>query len=185
MLFFLPTVKVNIEFVSANPTGPMHVGHCRGAVFGDVLSNLLKFNGNKVTKEFYINDYGNQILHFTKSVYLRIREILNKEAFPSGNADLYPGEYIKHIAQNIVDENPKLNFNNFDDISADLTILSVKESIKLIKFNLNNLGIIHDNFSSETEIVKNNEVEEVIKKLIEFVVRFSWFPIPAVHLEHL
>ena len=54
----------NIEFVSANPTGPMHVGHCRGAIFGDVLSNLLKFNGNKVTKEYYINDYGNQIKNF-------------------------------------------------------------------------------------------------------------------------
>ena len=157
--------KYLVEFVSANPTGPLHVGHSRGAILGDVISNLLKFNNHIVTKEYYVNDYGNQILHFTKSVYLRIREILNKEAFPSVNADLYPGEYIKHIAQNIVDENPKLNFNNFDDISADLTILSVKESIKLIKFNLNNLGIIHDNFSSETEIVKNNEVEEVIKKL--------------------
>ena len=57
----------------------MHVGHCRGAVFGDVLSNLLKFNGNKITKEFYINDYGNQIHNFTKSVYLRLREIKLKE----------------------------------------------------------------------------------------------------------
>ena len=58
----------NIEFVSANPTGPMHVGHCRGAIYGDVLSNLLKFNGNKVTKEYYINDYGNQIQNFIESV---------------------------------------------------------------------------------------------------------------------
>ena len=72
----------NIEFVSANPTGPMHVGHCSGAVFGDVLSNLLIFNGGKVTKEFYINDYGNQIENFVKSVYLRIREIKFKENFP-------------------------------------------------------------------------------------------------------
>ena len=71
----------NIEFVSANPTGPMHIGHCRGAVFGDVLSNLLKFNGNKVTKEYYINDYGTQIKNFVKSVYLRIREIKYKENF--------------------------------------------------------------------------------------------------------
>ena len=61
--------KFNIEFVSANPTGPMHVGHCRGAVFGDVLSNLLKFNGNSVTKEYYINDYGNQIENFAKSIF--------------------------------------------------------------------------------------------------------------------
>ena len=71
----------NIEFVSANPTGPMHVGHCRGAIFGDVLSNLLSFNGNKVVKEYYINDYGNQIKNFVESVYLRIREIKFKEKF--------------------------------------------------------------------------------------------------------
>lgn len=62
-------LKYNIEFVSANPTGPMHVGHCRGAIYGDVLANLLKFNGNNVTKEYYINDYGNQINNFTKSVF--------------------------------------------------------------------------------------------------------------------
>ena len=71
----------NIEFVSANPTGPMHVGHCRGAIYGDVLSNLLLFNGNKVIKEYYINDYGNQIINFVKSVFLRIREIKFKEKF--------------------------------------------------------------------------------------------------------
>ena len=62
----------NIEFVSANPTGPMHVGHCRGAIYGDVLANLLIFNGNKVVKEYYINDYGGQIKNFVESVYLRI-----------------------------------------------------------------------------------------------------------------
>ena len=67
--------KYNIEFVSANPTGPMHVGHCRGAIYGDVLANLLIFNGNKVTKEYYINDYGNQIKNYVESVFLRLREI--------------------------------------------------------------------------------------------------------------
>ena len=71
----------NIEFVSANPTGPMHVGHCRGAIYGDVLANLLKFNGNKVTKEYYINDYGNQIKNFVESVYYRISEIKHKKNF--------------------------------------------------------------------------------------------------------
>ena len=71
--------KYNIEFVSANPTGPMHVGHCRGAVFGDVLSNLLKFSGNKITKEFYINDYGNQINYFAKSVFFRSVFIISIE----------------------------------------------------------------------------------------------------------
>ena len=70
-----------IEFVSANPTGPLHVGHCRGAILGDVISNVLKFNKHKVTKEYYVNDYGNQIINFTKSVYYRIREVLFKEKF--------------------------------------------------------------------------------------------------------
>ena len=79
----------------------MHVGHCRGAIFGDVLSNLLKFNGNKVTKEFYINDYGKQIEDFTKSVFFRIRELKLNEKFPS-EKDLYPGKYIIDIAKNIL-----------------------------------------------------------------------------------
>ena len=72
----------NIEFVSANPTGPMHVGHCRGAIYGDVLANLLKFNGNKVTKEYYVNDYGEQIKFFVESVYFRIQEIKYNKKFP-------------------------------------------------------------------------------------------------------
>ena len=73
--------KYNIEFVSANPTGPMHIGHSRGAIYGDVLANLLIFNGNIVTKEYYINDYGNQINNFTESVFLRLREIKFNEKF--------------------------------------------------------------------------------------------------------
>ena len=103
----------NIEFVSANPTGPMHVGHCRGAIYGDVLANLLKFNGNKVTKEYYINDYGNQIKNFAKSVFLRIREIKYNEKFIL-EKDLYPGEYIIEIAKKIVESNKKDKFDNFD-----------------------------------------------------------------------
>ncbi len=157
--------KYLIEFVSANPTGPLHVGHSRGAILGDVISNLLKFNNQVVTKEYYVNDYGNQILHFTKSVFFRAREILNKENFPTDNPDLYPGDYIKQIAKNIIDQNPNLKFDDFDLISEKLTALSVAESLKMVKFNLNNLGIEHDNFASETQIVKNKEVDKVIKKL--------------------
>ena len=154
-----------IEFVSANPTGPLHVGHCRGAILGDVLSNLLTFNNHKVTKEYYINDYGNQILHFTKSVYLRIHEILNNQKYPTDDLNLYPGDYVVDIAKNILKNNKNLNFDNFEKISDKLTKLSVLESLKIIKFNLNNLGIIHDNFISETDLVNNNEVEKVIDKL--------------------
>ena len=74
--------KINIEYVSANPTGPLHVGHCRGAVYGDVLANLLSFIGNNVTKEYYINYYGNQIHMFAKSVYARLVEIKENIKFP-------------------------------------------------------------------------------------------------------
>ncbi len=154
-----------VEFVSANPTGPLHVGHCRGAIIGDVISNILMFNGHKVSKEYYVNDHGNQILNFTKSVFFRIREIVKDEKFPIDNADLYPGNYIVEIAKNIITQNSNMNFDNFENISKKLTLLAVSESLKLIKNNLKNLGISHDNFQSETEIVNNKEVEKVIGQL--------------------
>ena len=157
--------KYLIEFVSANPTGPLHVGHCRGAILGDVISNILQFNQHKVSKEYYVNDYGNQILSFTKSVYLRIREILNGEKFPVDDPDLYPGDYLIEIAKNIIKENKNIKFDNFDNVSAKLTSLAIFQSLILIKTNLKNLGISHDNFQSETEIVNNNEVQNVIDKL--------------------
>ena len=157
--------KYLVEFVSANPTGPLHVGHCRGAILGDVISNLLLFNGNKVTKEYYVNDYGNQIINFTKSVYFRIREIKFKEPFPIDNEDLYPGDYLINFAQNIIKSNKNIDFKDYKDISDELTILSVKEALNLIKKNLISLGISHDNFISEKELVLNNEVEKVIEFL--------------------
>ena len=157
--------KYLVEFVSANPTGPLHVGHCRGAILGDVICNLLKFNNHEVTKEYYVNDFGNQIIHFTKSVYLRIREILFNEKFPIEDKELYPGDYLIDIAKNIIDQNKDIKFDNFELISNELTKLSVKESLKLIKFNLNNLGISHDNFASETDVVLNKEVDHVVDQL--------------------
>ena len=154
-----------IEFVSANPTGPLHVGHCRGAILGDVIANILLFNKHKVTKEYYVNDYGNQIINFTKSVYFRIRENLFKDPFPSNNEDLYPGDYLISFAKNIINTNEKMNFEDFDKISEKLTELSIEEALKLIKNNLNILGINHDNFVSEKQIVTNQEVEKVIDYL--------------------
>ena len=151
-----------VEFVSANPTGPLHVGHCRGAILGDVIANILLFNKHKVTKEYYVNDYGNQIINFTKSVYFRIREILFNEKFPQDNEDLYPGDYLIDFAKNIINSNKNVDFKDFDKISNILTTLSIDEALKLIKKNLNSLGINHDNFVSEKELVKNKEVEKVI-----------------------
>ena len=157
--------KYLIEFVSANPTGPLHVGHCRGAILGDVIANVLLFNNHKVTKEYYVNDYGNQIINFTKSVYFRIREIKFNEPFPVENEDLYPGDYLINFANNIINSNTEINFENFETVSKILTDLSIKEALKLIKDNLNSLGIKHDNFISEKKLVENNEVEKVIEFL--------------------
>ena len=156
-----------IEFVSANPTGPLHVGHCRGAILGDVISNVLLFNKHKVTKEYYVNDYGNQIINFTKSVYFRIREIIFGEPFPINNKDLYPGDYLIDFAQNILKSNKNLDFGTFEKNFKRLTTLSIEEALKLIKKNLNSLGINHDNFVSEEKLVKNQEVEKVIDILIK------------------
>ena len=157
--------KYLVEFVSANPTGPLHVGHCRGAILGDVISNILKFNNHEVTKEYYVNDYGNQIISFTKSVYLRIREILYNEKFPNDNVDLYPGDYVIEIANNIIKENKKLDFSKFETVSDKLTKLSVEQSLNFVKSNLINLGIQHDSFVNETDLINKKEVEKVVELL--------------------
>ena len=153
-----------IEFVSANPTGPLHVGHCRGAILGDTLANLLKFQGHDVTKEYYVNDYGNQIISFSKSVYLRIREIKYKEPFPQ-DENLYPGDYIAEIAKKIIDENKSLNFENFENIKEIIGPLAIEKSLEMIKQNLLNLGINHDNFVKETLLVEQKEVDKSVELL--------------------
>jgi arginyl-tRNA synthetase len=156
----------NIEFVSANPTGPMHVGHCRGAIYGDVLANLLKFNGNQVTKEYYINDYGNQIKNFVESIFFRIQEIKYKKVFPKKD-NLYPGLYIKDIAAKILHEHQDIEFKDFDKNFDLLKEKSLSASLNLIKDDLRQLGITHDNFFSETDIVKRQLVNKAVQKLKE------------------
>ena len=156
--------KYNIEFVSANPTGPMHVGHCRGAIFGDVLSNLLSFNGNSITKEYYINNYGNQIKYFSKSVFLRIREIIYREKFINGK-DLYPGDYILDIANKIIKDNPNEKYATFEDVHKKLSKESLFYSMEMIKQDLQKLGVKHDNFFSETDLVEKKLVNKSVKYL--------------------
>jgi arginyl-tRNA synthetase len=156
--------KYNIEFVSANPTGPLHVGHCRGAILGDVISNLLIFNGSSVTKEYYVNDYGNQIKKFVYSVYYRILEIQNDKAFPTSK-DLYPGDYIIDIAKKIIKNKSIKDFSKIDEIFEKLSSESLQISMNLIKNNLNLLGVSHDNFVYESQLIKNKVVFKAIEKL--------------------
>ena len=156
--------KYNIEFVSANPTGPLHVGHCRGAVLGDSLSNLLIFNGNKVVKEYYVNDTGGQIKNFVNSVYYRIKEITNSEPFPT-NKDLYPGKYLIDIAKKIIRNRSIKNYSNLDEIYEKLSFLSLKYSMETIVENLKLLGIKHDNFVFESKMIKKDIIFKTIKKL--------------------
>ena len=160
----LESKKILVEYVSANPTGPLHVGHCRGAVFGDILANLLKFVGHKVVKEYYINDYGNQINQFVKSVYHRILELKNNIPFP-GDQGLYPGDYVIDIAKNILKNKKKLNFDNYDLIFDNFKDLCIEEAMHLIKSDLKKLGIVHDSFVSEKSLVNKNVVEKVLKIL--------------------
>ena len=156
--------KVNIEYVSANPTGPLHVGHCRGAVYGDTLANLLDYVGNFVTKEYYINDYGNQIHMFSKSVYARILEIQKSIKFDA-TSGLYPGEYIKDIAKSIIKKKLITSFEDYDQIKDDLGKFAMQEAMVMIKNDLLSLGIKHDLFVSETELVNKNNVKKAIKIL--------------------
>ena len=156
--------KYNIEFVSANPTGPLHVGHCRGAILGDALSNLLIFNGNKITKEYYVNDAGGQIKNFVTSVYYRILEITTNKPFPS-DTNLYPGNYITDIAEKIIKNKNIKNFNNFNIIYEKLKKESLKFSMQLIMHNLKLLGVKHNNFIYESKLIDKKLVSKVIKKL--------------------
>tara|TARA_Y100000590_G_scaffold161257_1_gene184886 strand:+ start:4899 stop:6623 length:1725 start_codon:yes stop_codon:yes gene_type:complete len=156
--------KYNIEFVSANPTGPLHVGHCRGAILGDTLSNLLIFNGHNVTKEYYVNDHGGQIKNFVSSVYYRILEVTEKKPFPK-DKDLYPGDYIIDIAKKIIKKKGIKNFDNFEKIYAKLSSESLKYSIELVRKNLTSLGVIHDNFVYESDLINKKEVQKIVKQL--------------------
>ena len=141
--------KVNVEYVSANPTGPMHVGHCRGAVVGDTLANLLSFAGYDVTREYYTNDAGGQIEVLARSVFLRYREALGETigAIPEG---LYPGEYLVPLGKKLAEEHGKALLDMSDDEWLPLVKdASIDAMMDLIRGDLAALGVKHDVFFSE------------------------------------
>lgn len=143
---------VNVEYVSANPTGPMHMGHCRGAVVGDALATLLEYAGYRVTREYYVNDAGGQVDVLARSVWLRYREALGEDigAIPEG---LYPGDYLKPIGEALAAE-----FGDRYSTAAESEWLAlfrgraVAAMMDMIRADLAMLGIHHDLFSSEAEL---------------------------------
>ena len=157
---------VNVEYVSANPTGPMHVGHCRGAVFGDALANLLEFAGYDVTREYYVNDAGAQVDVLARSAYLRYREALGEDIgeIPEG---LYPGDYLKPVGEELAANHGR---DLLDMPEAEWLPLvratALKAMLAIIEDDLAQLGIRHDVFFSERSLIEGrDEVAETIAAL--------------------
>jgi arginyl-tRNA synthetase len=156
--------KVNVEYVSANPTGPMHVGHCRGAVFGDALASLLTFAGHAVTREYYINDAGAQVDVLARSAFLRYREALGEDIgeIPEG---LYPGDYLKPVGQALATAHGD-KLLGMPEAAWLPTVrgMAVSMMIAMIKGDLAALHIKHDVFFSERSLIEagNNRVAKTI-----------------------
>ena len=156
--------KVNVEYVSANPTGPLHVGHCRGAVFGDALANLLQFAGFDVVREYYINDAGAQVDVLARSAFLRYREALGENIgeIPEG---LYPGDYLKPVGQALAREHDdKLKAMSEAAWLPVVRSKAIAMMMEAIKGDLAALNIKHEVFFSERSLIEagNNRVAETI-----------------------
>jgi arginyl-tRNA synthetase len=156
---------VNVEYVSANPTGPMHVGHCRGAVFGDALANLLACTGFAVTREYYINDAGAQVDALARSAFLRYREALGEEigAIPEG---LYPGDYLKPVGTALAAE---YGATLKDQPEAEWLPVVRNRAIEMmmaqIRDDLRSLNVVQDVFFSERSLIEGDQVGETIAAL--------------------
>ena len=154
--------KVNVEYVSANPTGPMHVGHCRGAVFGDALANLLAFAGHAVTREYYINDAGAQVDVLARSAFLRYREALGEEIgeIPEG---LYPGDYLIPVGRALAQTDGRALLarpeSEWLPLVRDAAIAAMMD---LIREDLESLGIRHEVFLSERRLHSDGLVEQAV-----------------------
>ena len=157
---------VNIEYVSANPTGPLHIGHCRGAVFGDVLANLLESTGFNVVKEYYINDAGSQIDLLAKSVILRIEELQSNKKIDSFPAELYPGEYLIDVAQSIIKSHGE-EIHQRDDYFELVKSQTVHLLLEGIKSDLSLLSIEQNKFVSEKDLVNQGKIDQAINRLEE------------------
>jgi arginyl-tRNA synthetase len=157
--------RVNIEYVSANPTGPMHIGHARGAVYGDALANILIKCGYEVTKEYYINDAGSQIDTLIDSAILRYQEAYTGKVveIPEG---LYPGEYLKNVGEKLAKKyQGKLLDMDKASMKSEIKDFVVGEMMVLIKDDLAELGIYHDVFFSEQSLHDGNKISDAVEIL--------------------
>lgn len=156
--------KVNVEFVSANPTGPMHVGHVRGAVFGDALANLLAFSGHEVTREYYINDGGAQVDVLARSAYERYREANGLE--PAIREGLYPGDYLIPVGEALKEKyGDSLLDRPEEDWLADLREFATEAMMGMIRQDLAALGVRMDVYSSEKALYGTGRIEAAIARL--------------------
>lgn len=156
--------KVNVEYVSANPTGPLHVGHTRGAVFGDALASLLDFTGHAVTREYYINDGGGQVDVLARSVYLRYLEAHGqKVAFEDGT---YPGDYLIEVGQALKDKVGDAFLDKGEQFwLAEVRDFATDAMLKMIRADLAQLGVEMDLFYSEKSLYGSGRIEEAIAEL--------------------
>ncbi len=156
--------KVNVEYVSANPTGPLHVGHTRGAVFGDALASLLDFVGFDVTREYYINDGGGQVDVLARSVYLRYLEAHGQEvAFPEGT---YPGDYLIETGKALKEKVGADYINQPEDVwLQDVRLFATDAMMELIRADLKALGVVMDKFYSEKSLYGTGRIEAAIAEL--------------------
>lgn len=160
-------IKINVEYVSANPTGPMHIGHARGAVVGDVLCSLLTKAGYDVCREYYINDAGAQVDVLARSTFLRYREALGEiiGEIPTG---LYPGEYLIPVGQALAAEDGRKWLDKEErEWLPHFRLISVEAMMKLIRIDLAALGVRHDVFTSEKALVDRGGVERAYQFLHE------------------
>lgn len=158
--------KMMVEYVSANPTGPLHVGHTRGAVFGDALARLLDYAGFDVTKEYYINDGGAQVDVLARSVYLRYLEAHGQEvAFPDGT---YPGDYLKPVGEALKAKVGDAYIDQGEDVwLQDIREFATEAMMDLIRADLAQLGVVMDNFYSEKSLYGTGLIEKAIAELDE------------------
>ncbi len=157
--------KVNVEYVSANPTGPMHVGHGRGAVIGDALAALLEKVGFKVTREYYVNDAGAQVDTLARSVYLRYREALGEKIGPIPEG-LYPGEYLKNVGAALAQRDGKKWLGKAEsDWLPDIRAFAITSLMEGIRGDLALLGIKHDEVIHESKVVASGAVDHAIQEL--------------------